>query len=162
MQFFEGRPGQVVAVADPFDAPMLLRLDDWGGPATMKAAITEIGVVRQVGVQFLHTYADLVFGYVFGDRITPLRIAGVAFADSCDAGPVAGAAAVQTGLERVLAYFQANRAAARARPAQLQIGVGASGYFQGLLVGMTAGTGDPATRLSNFSLDYRVLPRVRG
>lgn len=148
---FENRPGRAVAVTDTDDTPLALRLDAWGGYAGFKAIITEVAVGLDGNYQFLHTLKDKIYIYVFGDRISQIRIAGLAFADTCPGGG-------PSGFELVLGFYQANRVANRATPSQIQIGTSAAGHFQGYLTNFKGDVFKPEARVTQFGLIYHVFP----
>lgn len=155
MHIIVNEPGLATAVPNALDAPMAIAIDGWRGYFGFKAILTGASGMLEGSVAWNPTALDLTYIYTFGDKLTQLSLSGLAFTDTCQA--YRGA----TGLENVLNFYMTNRAAISARPAQIHIGAGAGGYFQGFLMGLRFGV-EAANRVSEFSLTYNVIPRVRG
>lgn len=147
-------PGQVTAIQVPGDVGLPIGVGGLSGswfPA-LRAISTDISIGLDGNAQFMHTLANAVYVYAFGDRISQIQLGGIAFAHACP-GPDG-----QSGAEAVLAFYNANRVAAQSTPTVLQIGTSLSGRFIGYLTSLKLGVSNPEMRLSQFGLTYSVLP----
>lgn len=151
---FESRPGQVVALdnADG-DLGLPLTIDTIQGSwfAPFQSILTELSLALDGNFQFTHTCKDVIYVYVFGSRISQMRVSGLAFSDSCAAGN-------RTGLEQVLDFYNRNQVASRQTPIQVQIGTTAAGRFRGYLTNIRADIVKAEARISQFSLLFHVFP----
>ena len=151
---FATGPGQVAALAgEPGDQGLPLSVDGVQGSwfPQFTSILTEFMAALDGNYQFTHTCRDVIYAYVFGNRISQVRVAGIAFTGSCDDG-------FTTGIEQVLELYAENNIAARATPLQLQVGTGFAGRFTGFLTNMRAEIVRPENRLSQFALDFKVFP----
>lgn len=146
---FLNRRGVVSAFDYDLGIPCNMYLDGWGGFFGFKSIITEFTLHAQGGVQFMHTLNDFIYVYVFGERISQMRISGMSFWDICDGGGI-------HGLEYVNAYYQANRVAELATPVTIVFG-GASAFY-GFLTGMSISLNDPTNLAGQYALDFHVIP----
>lgn len=148
MDLFNTQRGRVAAVDSP-GIPMSLFIEGWDGFFGFKSIITQIKVVAQGGVQFMHTLRDFIYIYVFGERIGQMTISGLSFFISCDETPC-------HGLEYVNQYYLDNRVSERATPLTVVLGCGTP--FFGFLVGMSLDLNNAEDLIGQFSLDLRVIP----
>lgn len=153
MYVLANRPGQVTVVRTPGDQGMPIAvagaLGSWF--PRFRAILTGVTVALDGNFQFQHTLRDVIYVYVFGDRISQLRIEGLAFAAGCpDGGP--------SGIEMIMEAYQGNRIAARPDPLQLAIGVGPAGRFRGYMTGFRADIVKPEARIAQFSFTFHVFP----
>jgi hypothetical protein len=149
MDLFSNQRGRVTAIDSP-GVPMSLFLEGWGGYFGFKSIITQVRVIAQGGVQFMHTLRDFIYIYVFGERISQMNISGLSFFAPC------GSANGCHGLEYVNAYYLFNRVSQRATPVTMVLGCGTP--FFGFLVGMVIDLNNPEDLIGQFNLDFRVVP----
>ena len=160
MLVFASRPGVACVlrpgVGETADVGLPIAFADWDGGAisAYKRIVTQIGVNRECGLQTMHTLAQLVYVYTFGDRISDLRISGISFPDICD--NVSGAG--ETGIEKVLGYYEAHSAARQPVPMQISIGVTPFGVFKGFLHQLHVDIFQPEARLTQFTFNFKTLP----
>jgi hypothetical protein len=155
---FMTRPGTAVALVDDGDVGLPLRLDAIQGSwfPSLRSVLTEASFALDASYQFQHTLRDVIYAYTFGDRISSVRVGGIAFASDCaDPGGM-------SGLELILQFWEANKISARATPMQLQIGVSSAGSFTGHLVSLRADIVRPEARLSQFAFLMNVFPATGG
>ena len=72
-----------------------------------RVVITGIGLDQQVNAQMTHMFGDTVYAYVFGDRISNLRLDGVGFAAPCDGSGrpgLSGVDGIRQGVTAKLAW----------------------------------------------------------
>lgn len=160
------QPGRAVAIPNPGDTPIPVSIEAWGGPIAMQSLITEIAIMRGGNYQFTHTLSDLIYVYAFGERISSMRIAGLSFIGGCSSSggstvdsPTGESGSVVTGIEKVLAFYDANRISKRRTPVTLAIGTTDAGRFPGFLVGCQTGIARPESRLAQFALEFQTIPR---
>jgi hypothetical protein len=127
-----------------------------------KAIFTSVNFNEGANVQFQHTLGDTIYLNVFGNRISQLKVSGIAVSGFCDAG----ANAVndgEHGISRVIQYYRESRVSSRRDP--LIISIASSGKeaaYQGYLVGMQGGMfGEMHTthRMFQFGLDFVIPPK---
>jgi len=149
--FFSRQVGQVAAFIDPtIPARTLIRLEGWNGYQVQKSVITQAMVSGQTNLQFLHTMGGNIFIYVFGDRVGTFSLSGLAFDSTCDM------AAGVIGVEHVMQYYNQQRAASRAMPLKITLGVATT--FTTYLVGMSCQIADPKSRIWEFSYKLALIP----
>lgn len=149
--FFSRQVGQVAAFLDPtIPARTLIRLEGWDGYQIQKSVITQATVSGQTNLQFLHTMGGNIFIYVFGDRVGTFSLSGLAFDSTCDM------AAGVIGVEHVMQYYNQQRAANRALPLKITLGVATT--FTTYLVGMSCQIADPKSRIWEFSYKLALIP----
>jgi hypothetical protein len=149
--FFSRQIGQVAAFVDPtIPARTLIRLEGWDGYQVQKSVITQATVSGQTNLQFLHTMGGNIFIYVFGDRVGTFSLSGLAFDSTCDM------AAGVIGVEHVMQYYNQQRAANRAMPLKITMGVATT--FTTYLVGMSCQIADPKSRIWEFSYKLALIP----
>jgi hypothetical protein len=150
---FASQPGHAAVLVDPTDSPLPIVFDEWGGVAATKSLITEMAIVRDGNYQFVHTLRDLIYVYAFGERIGSLRIAGISFAGGC------GDNTNVSGIENVLAFYEANRIGNRNTPMTVGIGTTDAGRFSGFLTRLQVGISRPEARLAQFAFELSTIPR---
>lgn len=149
---FSKSSGVVAAFNDPtLPATTTLRVEDWGGFSNFKSIITRVSVSSQGNFQFLHTLGGNIYVYVFGDRIGQLAVSGIACDATCDEE------AGELGIERVIAYYNANRIAARKTPIKITLGVRTT--LAGYLVGISAEMANAQMRMYQFNLQFVIVPQ---
>jgi len=128
-------------------ASQLLSVD--GGLTSTKSIITRVMVAKMGNFQFMHTLGDGIFLYVFGDRIGQITLSGLAFDNNCASGnPI--------GVEQILAYYDANRVAAREQPIRVTIGTGTT--FNAYLGQISTQIADPSSRIFTFDMPLILIP----
>ena len=155
MDIFSSLPGQVTVILGT-GIPMNLFLEGWGGYASFKSVITGIQVQTKSGVQYLHTLRDLIYVYVFMERIAPVTISGVSFASSCEWLEDA-LGAPDHGVEYAYAYYLNNRVSSIGTP--VTIVLGASTPFFGFLDGAQVSMTDTERVLGQFSFNFSTIPQ---
>lgn len=172
MDIFSTQPGAVVAVPSP-GTPMAMFIEGWGDGSTayvpFKSIVTGFEVETQAGVQFLHTLRDFIYVYVFGERIAPVTISGIALAHVCERldenMPAQGFPLGRNtftpnfhGLEYVLGFYNSYRVSTLGAPLTLVFGI--STVLQGFLVGARVGLSDTENRIAQFSLQFKAIPQA--
>ncbi len=145
--------GGVVSVLDMpgLPASLSVRLENFGGFATMRSIVTSVRISSRGNFQFLHTIGGSVHVSVFGDRIGQMAVAGLAFDKDCvSPGGL-------TGIERVADYYNRNRIAGRQSPLRITIGAGLS--LSAMLVGLDTNVANVESRLHEFTLHMALIPR---
>lgn len=160
---FVTRPGFAIRLPEDIPSAMLLTVGGAGGNlatsnvgsfATHKSVITELAIQQQGNYQFLHSLQDLIYVYVFGERIGEIRIAGLSFAGTC-AGGVASPG--MTGIEHILQYYDQSRISATGQPYQIVIGATGQGRARGFLVDINVHVDRPEARLARFGLRFKAF-----
>lgn len=113
------------------------------------AIVTQVGLSQQGNFQFVHTVNDRIFVYVFGDRISELRVSGVAFAAPC-------ATPGENGLDAILRGYERHKLSAAGRPVIVALG---SFRFQSFLTGCQTEIVDPDLQLTQFSYRFHSFPQ---
>jgi hypothetical protein len=151
-EIFNNRPGIVTVLNTTTDDenPFRLTIDGFNAAGGAGGVILcELAVQRAGNYQFLHTLKDLIYVYSFGERIGQLRTSGMAFTRLCQGG---------TGVEALLAYYEANRLEARADPISIAIGTSNNGRFRGFLTELNVDISRPEARLVQFGMQFHALP----
>lgn len=147
-------PGRVMAIeAESLAIPLSMEMDCWPVSAgkQFKAIITSVSVSSQGGFQFMHTLRQYVYLYIFGERVGELQISGLTFAGSCQETN----APPKSGMEVVLAYYNAMRATRRPCPVNIRIGNTA---FRGFLLGVQSAITDAESGLGRFMFKFYTPP----
>lgn len=152
MIVFSNTGGRVVVVDQPgLPASIAVRLENFGGFATMRSIITSVRISTRGNFQFLHTIGESVHVSVFGDKIGQMAVAGLAFDRDCvSPGGL-------TGIERVAAYYNRNRIAGRSTPLRLSIGTGLA--LSAMLIGLDTNVANLENRLHEFTLHLALIPK---
>lgn len=163
---FQTRPGVAVAFPSVEDVPIPIAFDGWSGSTfpQYKSIITQMAIERNGNYQFLHTLKDLIYVYVFGERIGTITISGISFAGSCQpATSGRGSRArtdTKTGIEHILEYYEQNSIARRSTPITIQIGANTSGHFTGFLTNLRVNILQPEARMAQFAFQFQSFPRA--
>lgn len=135
--------------------PANLVVQNWntaGGVAKrFKAALTGYRMAGMGGYQFLHSLKDVIYVYVFGERMGEVQISGVAFQGLC------GLALDSTGLDDIYNFYNENRLSQSGIPISITLGIQTT--ISAFLIGFEIGTNDPQTGLSPFTLTLRYPPQ---
>lgn len=150
MDIFNTNPGRVAAIDSP-GIPMDLIVDDWDGFSGFKAILTGVEMQAQCGVQFLHTLRDFIYIYVFGDRISKLRLSGISFWDKCGDPDLDF-----HGIEHAYQWYLDHRVSQIADPVLVVLGF--STVFFGFVTGFTIDFKDTESLTAGFTIDMSVLP----
>ncbi len=151
---FMNRPGQAIALDNPDgDLGLPLTIDGIQGSwfPQFKSILTELGFALNGNYQFAHTCKDVIYVYVFGRRISQMRVSGLSFADGCPGGG-------SSGIEQVIGFYNDNNIAVRDTPIQIQIGTTGAGRFRGYMTDLRADIIKPEARISQFSFIFHVFP----
>jgi hypothetical protein len=153
---FSNRAGAVVQLDDPAVqcTTRLLsfgrngRLSDGIAFQSEQSIVTRLTVSEQSNLQFLHTLGSQIFIYAFGDRIGQIGLAGLSFACACpDDGSL--------GIEKMLLWYRARRAAKRQTPVRVIIGRQA---IEGFVTQFSAEVVDPSMNLTQWAVQLASLP----
>ncbi len=155
---FAGRPGTVVAIVDNADVGLPMRLDAIQGSwfPGLRSILTEASFSLDANYQFMHTLREVIYSYVFGDRISQVRIGGLSFAGACDDS------SGMSGIERILQLWDENKISSRSTPVRLQIGVSSAGLFTGHITSLRAEIIRPEARICQFAFLMHVFPASGG
>lgn len=143
-------PGQVVQLADPALScnTQFLDLNPSIDFNTQKSIVTRVTVSQQVNVQFLHTLGNLIYIYVFGDRMGQVSLSGLSFACVCPDDGVLGA-------EQMMLWYKTNRASKNPTPVRVTIG---KTVIEGFVTSFTEDVVDPSIRLVQWGVNLASLP----
>ena len=150
---FPNAQGQVIAVEEA-GLPSLLQISLGGGASpftgyiSMKAIITRIAMKHSPNVNLRHMVGNAVHISVFGDKIGPATVTGIAIGAPCGDSD-------KLGIEHVAAYYESNKASAQEDPIKLTIGTTS---YKGYLLGLSTDVADPKTNVWQFSLDLVIVP----
>jgi hypothetical protein len=155
VDIFLTQPGVAVALYTP-GIPMTLYLDGWQGYEGFKSIITSFSVQTQSGVQYMNTLRDLIFVYVFNERVAPLNISGISFAAACE--ELQGFfQPVNHGLEYAFAYYLNARVSSYGLPVTIVLGL--STPFYGFLDKGSFQINDAERLLGQFSFGFTAIPQ---
>ena len=151
---FDSGPGSVAVLGSEGGMGLPIAIGGVSGSwyGQFNSILTELEVALVGNFQFLHTLSNVIYVYAFGDRISQLRVGGLAFSQ----GGCYSAGA--SGIEALLALYAQNKIAAQPDPITLQIGTGSAGRFQGYMVGLRTSLVKPEARISSWSLLFSVFP----
>jgi hypothetical protein len=149
---FISQPGQVSVARGDVTLPATLFLDGWPGYPAILAAITGYAFNTKGAVQVRPTLGDWLSLFVFGEDPGTLTITGTAFTRGCDAAPSA------SGVDQLMAYYNANRATKTGRPMSILIGLQDSSRLRGLLSAMRIESASADLQLSQFQLLFTTMP----
>lgn len=143
--FFAHARGSVKQVQGPWQQVADFRTAIDGVNFAPRNIITQVGVVQNGNFQFLHTINSDIFVYVFGDRMSEMRIGGVSFAHECESG--------QNGADDIFKTYDENRIAEKAEPLIITVG---RTPFSGFLTGSQFGVSDAELMLGSWSFQLHV------
>jgi len=149
---FSAQAGRTVAVPGN-SLPMRLTLTDWNGYLAFKSILTNVGVSGMGGYQFMHSLQDMIYVYVFNERIGQMRIGGLAFAGICEKPDD------KTGFEFVQDWYEEHRITTRFPP--ITVTIGATFSVNAFLTGVEHGITDPSTKVDQFTLQMHWVPRKK-
>jgi hypothetical protein len=149
---FISRPGQVSVARGDIPVPATLFLEGWDGFPTILAAITGYAFNTKGAVQVRPTLGNWLSLFVFGEDPGTLTITGTAFTHGCETD------VSSTGVDQLLAFYNANRATRTGRPMTIQIGLQDSSRLRGLLSAMRIESASADLQLSQFQLLFTTLP----
>lgn len=147
---FQSRPGAVIKLDDPAIQceTQLLGLKPDITYEVERSIVTRVSVCQRTNVQFLHTLGGLIYIYVFGDRIGTIGLSGLSFACPCpDSGEV--------GAEKMLMWYNKNRASKRKEPIEVTIG---RMVIRGFVLDVQQDVVDPALNLVQWNVTVNALP----
>ena len=123
-----------------------------GGNRSPKSVIvTGIGYDQSVNIQFMPTLRKLVYVYAFGDRMGQISISGIAFDTTCTNNGSGG-----IGIDRLMRYYDKNRAVNEGRVVTVSIG---SSAIRGFLINMSLRTISTEFKTTGFTMNLATLPR---
>lgn len=156
MTIFQSIPGQIVAVPDPA-VQCSIRLLSLRSPQgddvsitfpTQRALVTRLTISQQVNLQFLHALGDIIYVYVFGDRMGSVTLSGLAAGCACPDTGVLGA-------DAMLGWFKKVKASNRQAPIQVVVG---TTVIEGFAVGFTEDVVDASIQLVQWGVQLAALP----
>ena len=163
---FAQNTGRVAAINDAVAAGSLSLVSLVGNTRVNyqvhNSIFTRVGVSAGGNFQFLHTIANDVYMYVFGDRMGQVVIDGISFADKCaiSGGTVSqldpGLRNFKHGIEEMINWYEKNRISARKDP--VFVTIGRSKAFAGFITSLSGSVQDPVHRTVNFQLTISLLP----
>lgn len=130
------------------DRPAVPFTVDFGQGVGRSFIVTQAAVSQQGNYQFLHTLQDMIYVYVFGDRISELQVSGIAFAATCWGR--------QSGMADVLDFYRDNRISQRESPVKIRFG---ERTFPGFLTGSQVEVSRPEVTLGQFFLRFHSFPQ---
>ena len=144
--------GQVHAVTNPAQpAQAFIRLDGQATYSVFKSIVTRVAVSSACNFQVRHTVGSDKFIYTFGDRIGRAFVTGLSFSSYCDEGDSS-----ILGIQRVVAYYNSNRLALRAKPVLMTIGRNLT--LRMYLAGIDIDVEDPAQQIWRYQLSFLEVP----
>lgn len=151
---FGNDPGLAGAYAVP-GLPANLMVQGWnslnGVPKIFKTALTGYSFGGTGGYQFLHTLRDVIYIYVFGERIGQLQLTGVAFMGLCSQPQDT------SGLDDLYNFYNENRLSVSGIPVNVTFGIQTS--VQAFLIGFNLGIVDSQSGLAQFTLMMTYPPQ---
>lgn len=149
---FVSQPGQVAVVNGDVPVPATLLLENWDGFPAIYAALTGVVFTTKGGVHLRPTLGDWISVLVFREDPGTVVINGIAFTGSCD---TAGTA---TGVDQLLAYYDAQRATRTGQPIAVHIGTQEASRVRGFLSGIEIASSNPEMQLTQFRMFFQTLP----
>lgn len=163
---FEQNTGRVSAINDAVAAGSISLVSLIGDTRVNyqvhNSIFTRVGISAGGNFQFLHTIANDVYVYVFGDRMGQVVLDGISFANKCQfsGSTVAqfnpGLYTYKHGIEEMMNWYEKNRLSARKDP--VFVTIGRSKAFAGFITALTGNVQDPVHRTINFQLTVSLLP----
>lgn len=121
--------------------------------ASLKIIVTGITIQEQGNMAFVSTFDDSVYAYIFGDKIGQIRVSGICFNETCNAG-------VRTsGFYNVMQQYRNARAANAAISNPLTYITVAGGTYSAFLLAMNLDANDAARNIGAWSYDFAAMPR---
>jgi len=152
---FSGTPGRVARIDDPVaQATVPMKIGEAGLHPSYdvhRSLVTRIGCSMGVNAQALHAFADTVYVYVFGDRMTQILISGLSVNGCPDGSPASG----EHGVASMMEWWQDNKASARSTPVPIVIG---ARVLRSILLDMNFDVMDAEHGLVSWAATFRGLP----
>lgn len=150
---FQTRPGSVVRLDDPAlqCSTQLLSMDPDITFESERSIVTRLTVSQQVNLQFTHTLGSLIYVYVFGDRMGSISLSGLSF--NCGECPEG---ASDLGAEKILTWYNTNRASKRKKPVRVTLG---RTVIEGFVTSFTEDVVDPALNIVQWGVQMACLPQ---
>lgn len=146
---FPIRPGHVARI-DEESPGVPFSVSAEGLDESIHALLTSIGIGGQANVQFMHTLRNLVYIYVFGERVGTMELGGILFRRYCDVSGID-----EHGLEQMIDYYNEFGISRRGRPVDVAVG---RRSYRGTLLAFQAGITDPTNLVGQFTLRFNYLP----
>lgn len=151
--------GAVLIKRDKCDASKLFVITIDNNKIT--AIVTGMTLEMSGNYQVLHTLANLVYFYSFGDRVGALNLSGIGFPVPC-----AGNEAAQYSMFKMYDYYKTNRASVRKTPLDITLTTGGAAggaesiALKGFLTGMRLDVADSQMgTIGYWSMRFEVLPQ---
>lgn len=148
---FSARKRGTVVSRILFGSPGTISFLD-GFPRHDSVIITDIGYRQSVNAQFLPSLADLIYVYVFGDKMGDVRISGLCFDMTCN-----DTSTRFQGVRRALSYYSQHRASVENKSVNVTIG---RTEINGFLIDMNVQTANQEYKTMSFVLTLAALPRT--
>lgn len=118
--------------------------------------VTQASINQSGNYQFLHTLQDMLYIYVFGDRISEIQVSGITFAGMCG-GSRSSAGRARSGTAEILDFYKKNKVSARADPVLVRFG-DQQHVFQSFLTGCQVDVSRPEVMLGQFVFRFHAAP----
>lgn len=162
MVVFESQPGAVVRLSDA-SVQAQARLINFARTDpdaitydAQRSIITSVEFSGQVNLQFMHTLGNLIYVYVFGDRLGAAAVSGLSFGAPCENFDAENENPASYGPELLYTWYRNNRASTRATPVKLLLG--ARTTLEAFVVGYRECVVDAASSLMQWSVALALLP----
>lgn len=147
------QPGIVSVIPGPANvAQLMLRIDRAAPYALFRSIVIGLGISSACKFSLRHMFGGDAFIYTFGDSVGRVMLTGLAFANYCDDNNNV------LGIERVAAYYNANRLSFREDPIYLTVGSSLS--FKLYLAGIETKVEDPSQQIWRFDMMFLAVPPV--
>jgi hypothetical protein len=151
---FPNVPGRAVIIPPKSvvgQIPLVLRLEGWGGPQTMKAIVLELSLRFRGHQQFLHTLRDFIYVYSFGEGMGEATMSGLAFAETCtDPNGTTGSA-------KIIEYYSDNRLSTTGEAVKFTLGNSPTFYAYLTSMSLKARVAEQLN-LTDFTLSFHIPP----
>lgn len=151
---FSHAVGKVSRVAsDRPVVPLRINFEQGGNNSFI---VTQASINQSGNYQFLHTLQDMLYIYVFGDRVSEIQVSGVTFAGMCG-GSRSMTGSSRSGTSEILDFYKRNKVSARAQPVLVRFG-DQQHVFQSFLTGCQVEVARPEVMLGQFFLRFHAAP----
>lgn len=147
------QPGIVAVIPGPANvAQLMLRIDRRAPYSLFRSIVIGLGISSACKFSLRHMFGGDAFIYTFGDSVGRVMLTGLAFSNYCDDNNT------ELGIEKVAAYYNANRLSFREDPIFLTVGSRLS--FKLYLAGIETRVEDPAQQIWRFDMMFLAVPPV--
>ena len=150
MAIFGTAPGTVSNVLSIPGATTPATIGIAGLTGSNTLAITSVGFSSDANVQFMHTLGQLVYVYVFGERMGVVEVNGVTFYRPCGGN--------NAGIQNVINFYKSNSVSVKAGLTSVSMGsVGVRGFLRSVRSTFS----DAEKGVLGFSLILSTLPSMQ-